>query len=66
MYVFQAINGGGKREITYDESRTLFDLNPFVCILSLKERKKEKPDEQIQTNIEKIVGKCKNFEINFC
>lgn len=66
MYVFQAINGGGKREITFDESRTLFDLNPFVCILSLTERKKEKPDEQIQTNIEKIVGKCKNFEFNFC
>jgi phosphatidylinositol-4,5-bisphosphate 3-kinase catalytic subunit alpha/beta/delta len=59
MYVFQAINGGGKREISFDESRTLLDLDPFVCILSLKERTKEKPDEQIQSNIRKIIGKCK-------
>jgi uncharacterized protein YifE (UPF0438 family) len=70
MYVFQAINGGGKREISFDESRTLLDLDPFVCILSLKERTKEKPDEQIQSNIRKIIGKCMllntNFLIKFC
>jgi len=57
MYVFQAIS----QEPSCDESRTLLDLNPFVCILSLRERKKEKPDEQIQNNIKKIIGKCKYF-----
>jgi hypothetical protein len=61
MYVFQAITGMSQREINFDESRTLLDLNPFVCILSLQERKKEKPDEQIQNNIKKIIGKCKEL-----
>ncbi|XP_059475620.1 phosphatidylinositol 4,5-bisphosphate 3-kinase catalytic subunit beta isoform [Neocloeon triangulifer] len=57
MYYIEIINGNSQREVSFDESRTLLDANPFFCILNLLERKKEKPDEQIQSSIKKIIGK---------
>ncbi|XP_065339767.1 phosphatidylinositol 4,5-bisphosphate 3-kinase catalytic subunit beta isoform [Cloeon dipterum] len=56
-YNIEIINCLSQREVSYDESRTLLDVNPFMCLVNLIESKTEKPDEQIQNSIKKIIGK---------
>lgn len=58
-YVFLSINHVSERESLFDESKRLLDVNPFFSILRLEERKSEKPDEQLQNTIRKLIGKGK-------
>jgi hypothetical protein len=50
-----------ERESLFDETKRLLDINPFFSILRLEERKSEKPDEQIQNTIRKLIGKGKGI-----
>ena len=56
-YVFVCVNQKGKQEELVDENRQLFDVRPFRPLLKLIERKGDREEKMLRSNIGVLIGK---------